>query len=81
MTAPSLVSWEVEYFHKIYPKVSILCAVWLLVGTIGIFPIFSNVIKKNIGLDLPNVVNTVANTISETGIGEIPSAAPSVRYL
>ena len=89
MTAPSLGSWEVVNFaHTLSLNVLsnhhlcnlIISLVWLLVGSVGIIPIYNSIIKNSIGIDVSNTVtNAVNSVVGETGIGEIPTAAPSVR--
>jgi len=55
-----------------------IMGVWLLVGSVGIIPIYNSIIKNSIGIDVSNTVtNAVNSVVGETGIGEIPTAAPS----
>ena len=52
--------------------------VWLLIGSVWILPIYSSVIKNNIGLDVSNAVNNVVEQLGDTGIAGPTTAAPMV---
>jgi len=51
-------------------------AVWLVIGTVWILPIYSSVIKDKIGVEVSNAVNTVGEQLSKTGIVGVTPATP-----
>eukprot|EP00090_Calanus_glacialis_P020296 TRINITY_DN3121_c0_g1_i1.p1 TRINITY_DN3121_c0_g1~~TRINITY_DN3121_c0_g1_i1.p1 ORF type:complete len:233 (+),score=42.79 TRINITY_DN3121_c0_g1_i1:118-816(+) len=52
-------------------------AVWLIVGTVWILPIYSDVIKNNVGEDVSNALDTVGEQLGETGLAGPTTSAPA----
>jgi len=54
-----------------------LMAVWLVVGTVWILPIYSEVINTKFGVEVSEALDTVGNTLGETGLAGPTTAAPA----
>jgi len=52
-------------------------AVWLVVGTVWILPIYSEVINTKFGVEVSEALDTVGNTLGETGLAGSTTAAPA----
>ena len=52
--------------------------VWLVVGTVWILPIYSEVINTKFGVEVSEALDNVGNTLGETGLAGPTTAAPAV---
>merc|ERR1712168_76630 len=53
-----------------------LMAVWLVVGTVWVLPIYSEVINTKFGVEVSEALDTVGETLGETGLAGPTTAAP-----
>ena len=59
-------------------KLLMFSVVWLVVGTVWILPIYSEVINTKFGVEVSEALDNVGNTLGETGLAGPTTAAPAV---